>query len=89
MSKSEQIQEQMKKLHAEISDTIGRMGGSGLTAPTVLQKHAQILDLTSQLAEISSSRLERQTDKLIRLTWALVGLTAALLILTFVLVKHG
>jgi hypothetical protein len=89
MSKSEDIQKQMQKLHAEIEDTISRMGASGLTAPMVLQKHAQILDLTSQLAEISGGRLERQTNRLIFLTWALVGLTAVLLVLTFVLVRHG
>ena len=63
--------------HKEIEVAIRALGASELTTPHILQKHAEILDLTAQLAEISTRRI-------IRLTWALCWLTVALLVTSIV-----
>jgi len=83
------IRAKIEQTHKDIARAVVAHGGGPLTTPSVLQLHAQMIDLTSQLADISSGRLERLTRHIIFLTWMLVVFTVGLFILTLVLVKHG
>ena len=99
MTNPDDIRARIQVLHLEIKAALD-LPGILMITPIVLQKHAQIVDLTAQLAEISSQRLERQTDELIKQTDRLVGetlilrrftkgvywLTVVICFLTFVLI---
>jgi hypothetical protein len=82
-----QIVEQIEKLRAEITDTVGRLGPAALTTPIVLCKQTDIIYLTSRLSDISIRRLEKSSQHLVVLTYVLIVFTAILCVLTYILVK--
>ena len=88
MTEVEVLRARIDICHKEIIVAMRTFGASESPLPHILQKHAEVVDLSAQIAEIASQRLERHTKHLIILTYVLVAFTAVLLYFTKLLVQH-